>query len=103
MSFVAFLNTQFQNVRVSLHAGELALSLVPPFRLGKHVREAVSVAGARRIGHGVDIFYDKDPNELLAKMAAAEVAVEICLTSNDFILDVQGKRHPLPDYIAAGV
>jgi adenosine deaminase len=31
------------------------------------------------------------------------VAVEINLTSNDVILDVRGKDHPLPAYLAAGV
>jgi adenosine deaminase/adenosine deaminase CECR1 len=31
------------------------------------------------------------------------VAAEICLTSNDVILGVKGRDHPLPDYLAAGV
>ena len=36
-------------------------------------------------------------------MASRNVAVEICLTSNDVILGVSGKAHPLHDYLAAGV
>jgi hypothetical protein len=40
---------------ISLHAGELVLGLVPPEELGFHIRDAVEVAGARRIGHAVDI------------------------------------------------
>jgi adenosine deaminase len=40
---------------------------------------------------------------LLAEMRARPVAVEINLTSNDVILGVRGKDHPLPAYLAAGV
>jgi adenosine deaminase len=40
---------------------------------------------------------------LLAEMRKRQVAVEINLTSNDVILGVRGKDHPLPAYLAAGV
>ena len=40
---------------------------------------------------------------LLAEMRARPVVVEINLTSNDVILGVRGKDHPLPAYLAAGV
>jgi adenosine deaminase len=40
---------------------------------------------------------------LLAQMRDRQVAVEINLTSNDIILGVRGKDHPLPTYLAAGV
>jgi adenosine deaminase len=36
-------------------------------------------------------------------MAQRKVAVEICLTSNDVILGVEGANHPLPEYLAHGV
>jgi len=36
-------------------------------------------------------------------MRARPVVVEISLTSNDLILGVRGKDHPLPAYLAAGV
>jgi adenosine deaminase len=36
-------------------------------------------------------------------MRARPVVVEINLTSNDIILGVRGKDHPLPTYLAAGV
>ncbi len=88
---------------VSLHAGELTLGLVPPAALRFHVREAVDVAHARRIGHGVDVMYETDPMGLLRTMAERRVAVEINLTSNDQILGVHGAAHPFPVYRAAGV
>jgi adenosine deaminase len=36
-------------------------------------------------------------------MAQRKVAVEICLTSNDVILGVEGANHPLQEYLAHGV
>ena len=79
---------------ISLHAGELALGLVPPEALGFHVREAVEIAGAKRIGHAVDVIHDPEARDLLAHMATNGIAVEINLTSNDVILDVSGDEHP---------
>jgi adenosine deaminase len=92
-----------KDVPVTLHAGELWLGLVPPHDLTFHIREAIEIAGARRIGHGVALAFERDPDGLLAEMRGRPVAVEICLTSNDVILGVRGKDHPLPAYLAAGV
>ena len=87
-----------ENRNFSLHAGELALGLVPPEQLGFHIREAVQVAGARRIGHGVDIIYDPGYEELLMHMANQQIAVEINLTSNADILGISGDQHPFNLY-----
>ena len=92
-----------RDVPVALHAGELWLGLVPPEHLTFHIRAAVEVAGARRIGHGVSLAFERDLDGLLATMRQRQVAVEINLTSNDVILGVRGKDHPLPTYLAAGV
>jgi adenosine deaminase len=103
MRMFAFFKARYPNVLLSLHAGELTLGLTPPEDLRFHIREAVEVAGARRIGHGVDIAYEDGAIELLARMAREHIAVEINLTSNDGILGVKGAEHPLPMYLAAGV
>jgi len=76
---------------------------VPTADLRFHIREAVEVAGARRIGHGVDVRYETDAAGLLREMAAKKVMVEINLTSNDVILGVVGGDHPFQAYRAAGV
>ena len=93
MSFIAELSKKFEGARqnVALHAGELTLGLVPPEHLGWHIRDAVGIAGAKRIGHGIDISYDPDMYQTLQLMAEGEVAVEINLTRNDVILGVSGK------------
>jgi len=92
-----------KDVPVALHAGELWLGLVPPPDLTFHIRQAVEIGGARRIGDGVSLAFERDAQGLLADMRARPVVVEISLTSNDVILGVRGKDHPFPVYLAAGV
>ena len=103
MRLFAFFKTLYPDVPLTLHAGELAVGLTPPRDITFHITEAVEIAGARRIGHGVSIAHEDDADKLLARMARDKVAVEINLTSNDVILGVKGKDHPLPLYLAAGV
>jgi len=93
----------YPGVKLSLHAGELTLGLVPPEDLRFHIRDAVEVAGANRIGHGVDIMYEDNAPQLMAEMAQRHIMVEINLTSNDEILGVSGDAHPFQAYRAAGV
>ena len=103
MRMVGYARTQYPRAHVSLHAGELAPGLVPPEALRFHIREAVDVARAERIGHGVDILYETDSAALLERMRQRHVLVEINLTSNDQILGIRGADHPLPAYRRAGV
>ena len=98
MKMLAFLKQRFPGVKLSLHAGELALGMVPPEGLRSHIREAVLVAGADRIGHGVDIAHEADAPELLNIMKQRKITIEINLTSNAFILGVKNEAHPLPLY-----
>jgi adenosine deaminase len=98
MKIVGFLHGLYPKVHISLHAGELAPGLVTPEGLCCHIRLAVEEARAERIGHGLDVMYEDRPYELLKEMAAKHVMVEINLTSNDVILGVKGKDHPLPLY-----
>ena len=103
MRMVGYLAGQYPAVNIALHAGELTFGLVPPGDLRFHIREAVEVARAKRIGHGVAIAYERDALALMAEMRQRQVLVEICLTSNDIILGVKGARHPFVDYLKAGV
>ena len=102
MRMVKFLHEAYPKVHITLHAGELGYGMVPPDGLCCHIRLAVE-AGAERIGHGVDVMFEDRPHELLKEMAAKHVMVEINLTSNEMILGVSGKHHPLPMYQMFGV
>lgn len=103
MEMLGFLAAQYPEVNIALHAGELTLGLVPPEHLRFHIRQAVHIAKAKRIGHGVDISYEDEALTLMADMRQRGVLVEICLTSNDVILGVKDAAHPFPDYLHAGV
>lgn len=103
MRMLNYLHSVYPDVHISLHAGELTSALVPSAGLAFHINEAVNVAHAARIGHGVDIAEEDHYQSLLKEMAEQNILVEINLSSNDKILNVSGKRHPLPLYLQAGV
>jgi len=103
MRMLNYLKQQYPQVNLTLHAGELVLGLVPPEDLRYHIREAVQLGQAKRIGHGVDIMYEDNASAVLKEMAQRKVMVEICLSSNDFILGVKGREHPLSAYLQWGV
>ena len=103
MSMIDFLHTQYPRVPITLHAAELAPGLVPPEAMRSHIRESVHKGHASRIGHGVSVMHEDDAIGLLQEMAAKKVLVEIALSSNDLILGVKGKAHPLNTYLQFGV
>ncbi len=98
MQMVGFLRKLYPNVHVSLHAGELISSLVSPDGLRFHIHDAVTVAQADRIGHGVDVAYEDNADRLLRTMAEKNVMVEINLSSNAAILGIEGNNHPFELY-----
>ncbi|MEU9101029.1 adenosine deaminase [Streptomyces sp. NPDC048361] len=105
MQMIGFLKSRSPQVQVSLHAGELTEGLdgVDDHDLSFHVNEAVRVAGADRIGHGVDLAHERDPEALTARMRRQHILVEAPLISNAQILRVSGDRHPLRTYLERGV
>jgi len=103
MQMLDYLHSVYPKVRITLHAGELSPGMVPPDGLRFHIREAVTLGHAERIGHGIDLMYEDHPHELLRELAARHIMIEINLTSNDVILGIKGNEHPLSLYRAAHV
>jgi adenosine deaminase len=103
MRMLDYLHSVYPKVHISLHAGELAPGLVPPEGLRFHIRQAVELGHAERIGHGVDVMYEDRPDALLKELALKHVMVEINLSSNEGILGIKGNEHPFPLYRAAHV
>lgn len=103
MLMLDYLHSVYPQVHISLHAGELAFGMVPPQGLSFHIREAIDLGHAERIGHGMDVLYETDPMALLKQMADQHIMVEVNLTSNDIILGETRTDHPLAAYRAAGV
>lgn len=103
MRMFQFFQKKYSQVKLSLHAGEVSLGLVPPTALGFHIRDTVEIAGASRIGHGYALRYEKDAKGLLDQMAKKRVMVEINLSSNEITTNIRGAEHPLRTYMKAGV
>jgi adenosine deaminase len=111
MAMLDFLNTKYtvantSPLHITLHAGEVTPQYLPAgyeTHNTFHVRSAVEIGHAERIGHGIDILTETDSSALMDAMAKKGVMVEICLSSNDQILEVKGTKHPLSEYLKHGV
>lgn len=103
MLMFKYCHSRYPAVKYAMHAGELTLGLVQPEELTWHISAAVYTAGANRIGHGVDLAYEKDSYDLLRYMAKKSIPIEINLVSNEFILKVKDSRHPFTLYKEFGV
>lgn len=103
MAVIGALGNVYPDVRVSLHAGEFGFGLVPPEDFRDHIRQALHVAGARRIGHGEAIGLETGAFDTLRDMAKRGVLVEINLTSNAIVHDLKGEQHPFLLYRQFGV
>jgi len=102
MQMYNYLLNKYPNVNRALHAGELTLGMVRPKDLNFHIGQARSIAKAQRIGHGIDIPYEENSFTLLKDLKENAV-IEINLTSNQFILGVEGNEHPYQIYAAYDV
>lgn len=103
MKMIEFLHAKYPTVHISLHAGELSPTSVTPETLRFHIRHAVEIGHAERIGHGVDIAYENKASQLIKEMANKKVLVEINLTSNKTLLNVEGDSHPFLYYLKNNV
>ena len=103
MRMIDYLHSVYPDVKISLHAGELADGLVPPEGMRFHIRESIVRGHARRIGHGTAVLRETAPLGLLRQMAEKKILVEVALSSSHAILGISGKRHPLSTYLKHGV
>ncbi|WP_326698915.1 adenosine deaminase [Streptomyces sp. NBC_01754] len=103
MRMLDYLHGVYPRAHITLHAGELVPGLVKPEDLTFHINDAVRTGKAERIGHGVDLVHEDDWRRLARDMARRQVAVEVPLTSNAQILQVEGVEHPFPVYRSYGV
>jgi adenosine deaminase len=103
MQMIDYLHTVYPGAHITLHAGELVPGLAAPEDLRSHIRDAITTAHAERIGHGVEVAGEDNPDELLRSMAARHVLVGITLTSNCQI--VPSLSHPTdsPTYGKCGL
>ena len=103
MKIIGYLHSRYPNIPISLHAGELSEPFVTKNDLKFHIYDAVNTGTANRIGHGADIMQEDHHEQLFKQMAQQAILVEINLSSNALILNIEGKNHPLPAYLAHDV
>lgn len=104
MRMLDYLHGVYPQVHISLHAGELTPGEVRPEEfLASHIRESIEVGHAERIGHGLDVLYEKDVPGLLAEMKARHILVEDCVYSHEVVRGMTGAENVLPIYLRAGV
>ena len=103
MKMFRFLKSRYPDVKIAMHAGELALGDVPPEGLTFHIDQALVIAGADRIGHGIDLAHESNAAAIMAKMRKDDIPVEVNLTSNAFISGIEGANHPVTLYRKYGV
>jgi adenosine deaminase len=99
MKMLAYFHSIYPHIPITLHAGELTPEIVPPVDIQNHIQQAITIANATRIGHGVSIRYEADWEESLAKMADFRIPVEILMTSNLQILRIHARDHPVSLYM----
>lgn len=102
MRMFNYLLNKYPDVHRALHAGELTLGMVRPKNLTFHIKQARDIAKAQRIGHGIDLPYETGSLKLLEDLKNNS-AIEINLTSNEFILGVEKNEHPYLIYSSYGV
>lgn len=103
MRILNFLYNKFGEPNIALHAGEVSHELSAPVEISSHIRDSIGKGMARRIGHGVSLVHEKDMFETLKLMKKMDVALEVCLSSNDFILGISEEVHPIMLYLQSGV
>jgi len=120
MKIIGDIRRKFPKVLISLHAGELTSYLVnyKINYLKSHIYQALTIANANRIGHGVNVFTEYTAGRnIFDIMRKRNDLIEINLTSNQDILGVcdgfsycisPGPKwppynHPFVAYLKAGV
>ncbi len=107
MAMFYLMRTMYTKVpNTALHAGELTMGLIRPEHLTYHIGAAVNyqsnattyISLADRIGHGVDIAFEHNSFNIIKLLKEKNIAVEINLTSNEFILGVKDDTHPFMLY-----
>lgn len=102
MQMIQYLHQMYPQTHITLHAGESGPKVAPAEALRFHIREAVEIAHAERIGHGLDITYEDNADKLLTEMKDKHILVETT-SSTELILGFDPKELPFPLYLKRGV
>lgn len=88
-----------QPLAITLHSGELTQKFSSPDYLKDRIKLTIQQGHAKRIGHGVSITEEENAPAVLKEMRHKQIVTEVCLSSNEGILGVKGKLHPIHTYL----
>lgn len=105
MRMFGYFHKLYPKVQLTMHAGELFPGVGKPEDMENpsHIRDTIEIAGAVRIGHGLDVLYERDPRGLLAMMARRHILVEDPIAIHELLGPGVVGGDLLPIYRAAGV
>ncbi len=105
MRMFGYFHKRYPKIQISMHAGELFPGLGKPEEMENpsHIRDSIEIGGAVRIGHGLDVLYERDPRGLLAMMARRHILVEDPIYIHEMLGPGVVGGDLLPIYMHAGV
>jgi hypothetical protein len=105
MRIFGYFHKLYPKVHLTMHAGELFPGVIAPEQMENpsHIRDSIVIGGAERIGHGLDVLYERDPQGLLAMMHDRHILVEDPIYIHELIGPGVVGGDILPAYLAAGV
>jgi adenosine deaminase len=105
MRMFGYFHKLYPQVQLTMHAGELFPGLGKPEDMENpsHIRDSIEIGGADRIGHGLDVLYERDPRGLLAMMARRHILVEDPIYIHELLGPGVVGGDLLPIYLNAGV
>lgn len=105
MRIFGYFHKLYPKVHLTMHAGELFPGVGKPEDMENpsHIRDSIEIGGAERIGHGLDVLYERDPRGLLAMMARRHILVEDPIVIHELLGPGVVGGDLLPIYRAAGV
>jgi hypothetical protein len=105
MRMFGYFHKLYPKVGLTMHAGELFPGIGKPEDMENpsHIRDSIEIGGATRIGHGLDVLYERDPQGLLAMMARRNILVEDPIYIHELLGPGVVGGDLLPIYIQAGV
>jgi adenosine deaminase len=105
MRMFGYFHHRYPKVKIAMHAGELFPGVSRPEEMENpaHIRDSILIGGAERIGHGLDVLYERDPQGLLRLMAQRHILVEDPIYIHELIGPGVVGGDVLPTYLHAGV
>jgi adenosine deaminase len=105
MRIFGYFHKLYPKLHLTMHAGELFPGLGKPEDMENpsHIRDSIEIGGADRIGHGLDVLYERDPKGLLAMMARRHILVEDPIFIHELLGPGVVGGDLLPIYVKAGV